>query len=91
MAKHGPRHQRDLARYQRRMTPQRKDGRRDKCTKRRIARIHERIADSRAEARHKFATDRLKRSDGLYLEDLTVRGITATKMRRATPRRSGKP
>lgn len=73
--KHGARHQRNLARYQRRMARQIKGSRRRNRTRRQIARIHERIADSRLDALHKFSTDLVRRFDVIYLEDLNVRGM----------------
>ena len=64
--------------YQRRMARQVKGSRRRDKTCRKIARIHERIADSRADALHKLAHDLLRRFDVIYLEDLNVRGMVKT-------------
>lgn len=73
--KHGDRHRRALVRYQRRMARQVKDSRRRERTRRQIARIHERIADSRTDTLHKFSTDLVRRFDVICLEDLNVRGM----------------
>ena len=43
---------------------------------RRVARIHEKIADTRKDALHKFSRDIINRFDTIYIEDLNIRGMT---------------
>lgn len=73
--RHGDRHQRALTRYQRRMARQVNGSHRRELTRRRIARIHEHITDSRTDVLHKLSTDLVRRFDVIYLEDLNVRGM----------------
>lgn len=64
-----------LARAQRRLA--RKDiGSNRRLTQvRRVARLHEKIADARRDALHKLSTSLVQRFDHIYLEDLHLRGL----------------
>lgn len=74
-AKHGAKWQKRLAHYQRRMARGQKGSKRRAQLKRHVARIHEKIANSRTDALHKFSTDMVRRFDAIYIEDLNVRGM----------------
>lgn len=74
-AKHGAKWQKRLSHYQRRMARGQKGSKRRAQLKRHVARIHEKIANSRTDALHKFSTDMVRRFDAIYIEDLNVRGM----------------
>jgi len=74
--KHGAKHQRRLALLQRRLARKRDlASKRRQGLKRQIARVHEKIADSRTDTLHKFSTDVVRRFDVIYIEDLNLRGM----------------
>lgn len=73
--KYGARYQRRMARLQRELARKTKgSNRRWKC-KRRVARLHEKIANSRLDVRNKLALDMVRRFDTIYIEDLNLRGM----------------
>ena len=67
--------ERKLAREQRRLSRKRKGSKRREKQKRKVARIHERIADQRKDAIHKATTDAVRESQAIAVEDLDVRGM----------------
>jgi putative transposase len=74
--KHGAKHQRRLAFLQRQLARKKdKTAKRRQKLKRQIARVYERIANSRTDTLHKFSTDMVRRFDVIYIEDLNVRGM----------------
>jgi putative transposase len=74
--KHGAKHQRRLAFLQRQLARKKdKASKRRQKLKRQVARVHEKIANSRTDTLHKFSTDTVRRFDVIYIEDLNVRGM----------------
>jgi putative transposase len=83
--KHGDRLQKRLALEQRRLakktrvvnaeTGKKQDSKRRIKQKRKVARVHERIADARKDALHKMTTDLVRRFDTIYVEDLNLQGM----------------
>lgn len=73
--RHGAKWQHRLAHYQRRMARGQKGSKRRARNKRHVARIHEKIGNSRTDALHKFSTDMVRRFDAIYIEDLNLRGM----------------
>lgn len=73
--KHGAQWQRRLALYQKRLARGQKGSKRRAKVKRHVARLHEKIANSRLDTLHKFSTDMVRRFDVIYIEDLNVRGM----------------
>ena len=69
------RSERRLAREQRRLSRKRKGSANRRKQKRKVARIHERIADQRKDAIHKATTDAVRESQAIAVEDLDVRGM----------------
>jgi putative transposase len=69
------RSERRLAREQRRLSRKRKGSASTRKQKRKVARIHERIADQRKDAIHKATTDAVRESQAIAVEDLDVRGM----------------
>jgi putative transposase len=69
------RSERRLAREQRRLSRKRKGSASRRKQKRKVARIHERIADQRKDAIHKATTDAVRESQAIAVEDLDVRGM----------------
>ena len=67
--------ERKLAREQRRLSRKRKGSKRREKQKRKVARIHERIANQRKDAIHKATTDAVRESQAIAVEDLDVRGM----------------
>lgn len=67
--------ERKLAREQRRLSRKRKGSASRRKQKRKVARIHERIADQRKDAIHKATTDAVRESQAIAVEDLDVRGM----------------
>jgi len=73
--KHGAKWQRRLAFYQKRLARATKGSKRREKVKRHVARIHEKIANSRSDALHKLSTDLVTRFDVICVEDLNLRGM----------------
>jgi len=68
-------YQKQLAKAQRVLARRKKGSNRWKRQRLRVARIHAKIADSRADALHKATTGLVRRFDVICLEDLNVRGM----------------
>ena len=64
-----------LARAQRRLMRKQKGSHRRLAQARRVARLHEKIADARRDSLHKLSTSLVRRFDTIYLEDLHLRGL----------------
>lgn len=73
--KHGAKWQRRLAFYQKRLARCQKGSKRRTHVKRHVARIHEKIANSRSDTLHKLSTDLVTRFDVICVEDLHLRGM----------------
>ena len=73
--KHGAQWQRRLAFYQKRLARSQKGSKRRLRVKRNVARIHEKIANSRSDALHKLSSDLVTRFDVICVEDLNLRGM----------------
>ena len=73
--KHGAKWQRRLAFYQKRLARATKGSKRRMRIKRHVARIHEKIANSRSDTLHKLSTDLVTRFDVICVEDLNLRGM----------------
>ena len=73
--KHGAKWQRRLAFYQKRLARAMKGSKRRMKVKRHVARIHEKIANSRSDTLHKLSTDLVTRFDVICVEDLHLRGM----------------
>lgn len=73
--KHGAKWQRRLAFYQKRLARATKGSKRRMKVKRHVARIHEKIANSRSDTLHKLSTDLVTRFDVICVEDLNLRGM----------------
>ncbi len=73
--KHGAKWQRRLAFYQKRLARATKGSKRRMKVKRHVARIHEKIANSRSDTLHKLSTDLINRFDVICVEDLHLRGM----------------
>jgi putative transposase len=81
--KHGDKLAKRLALEQRRLakkkrvvnveTGKKQDSKRRIKQKRKVARVHERIADARKDALHKMTTDLVRRFDAIYIESLDLR------------------
>jgi putative transposase len=71
----GAKWQKRLAFYQKNLARCQKGSRRRLKVKRHVARIHEKIANSRLDGLHKFSTSIAERFDTIYLEDLNLRGM----------------
>ena len=65
-----------LARAQRRLSRKQRGSNRYRAQRRRVARLHEKIADARKDSLHKLSTMLAKRFDTVYVEDLNLRGMT---------------
>ena len=65
-----------LARAQRRLSRKTKGSNRRQEQARRVARLHEKIADARRDSLHKLSTMLARRFDIIYVEDLNLRGMT---------------
>ena len=68
-------YQKRLAHEQRLLVRKQKGSNRRGKQKRRVARLHAKIADCREDVLHKFTTDMVRRFDLICLEDLNVRGM----------------
>jgi len=64
-----------LARAQRRLARKTKGSNRRREQARRVARLHEKIADARKDGLHKLSTMLARRFDTIYVEDLNLRGM----------------
>jgi putative transposase len=73
--KHGSKWQRRLTFYQKRLARATKGSKRRMKVKRHVARIHEKIANSRSDTLHKLSTDLVTRFDVICVEDLNLRGM----------------
>ena len=73
--KHGAKWQRRLAFYQKRLARATKGSKRRMKVKCHVARIHEKIANSRSDTLHKLSTDLVTRFDVICVEDLNLRGM----------------
>lgn len=73
--KHGAGWQRRLAFYQKRLARCQKGSKRRLKVKRHVARIHEKIVNSRSDTLHKLSTDLVTRFDVICVEDLNLRGM----------------
>ena len=73
--KHGAAWQRRLAFYQKRLARCQKGSKRRTIAKRHVARVHEKIANARADTLHKFSTGMVRRFDTICIEDLNLRGM----------------
>ena len=67
--------ERKLAREQRRLSRKRKGSKRREKQKRKVALVHERIANQRKDAIHKATTEAVRESQAIAVEDLDVRGM----------------
>lgn len=77
--KHTAKYARKLAKAQRILSRRKKGSNRWKLQKQKVARIHEKIADSRQDVLHKFSLDLIKRFDDVCIENLHVRGMAGNK------------
>ncbi len=73
--RHGVKWQRRLAFYQRRLARATKGSKRRMRVKRQVARVYEKIANSRSDALHKLSRDLVNRFDVICVEDLHLRGM----------------
>lgn len=73
--RHGQRWQRRLAFYQKQLARATKGSKRRARIRRHVARLHEKIADSRLDTLHQFSTTLVRAYDTIYLEDLHLRGL----------------
>ncbi|MEE8696315.1 MAG: RNA-guided endonuclease TnpB family protein, partial [Olsenella sp.] len=67
--------ERKLAREQRRLSRKQKGSKRREKQKRKVALVHERIANQRKDALHKATTEAVRESQAIAVEDLNVRGM----------------
>ena len=67
--------ERKLAREQRRLSRKQKGSKRREKQKRKVALVHERIANQRKDAIHKATTDAVRESQAIAVEDLNVSGM----------------
>jgi putative transposase len=70
------RFQRQLAHAQRDLSRKKKGSKRRGLQRLKVARLHARIADARADFLHKTTTDLVRRFDVIAIEDLNVRGMS---------------
>lgn len=73
--KYANRYQRQLKRQQQAVARKTKGSNRYKRQKQRVARVHEKIANSRADTAKKLAWDMVSRFDTICVEDLRLRGM----------------
>lgn len=71
-----PKYAGQMKRLQQRLARQRKGSNRRACTRRRIARLHARIAHCRREALHRVTTQIVHESQVIVAESLDVKGMT---------------
>ena len=72
--------QRRLKRAQRAVSRRKDDSRRKAKARRRVARIHCKIANQRKDFLHKLTTELVVEHDGLCIEDLSIKGLARTKL-----------
>jgi len=72
--------QRKLKRASRAVSRRKNDSRRKAKARRRVARIHHKIANQRKDFLHKLTTKLVNEHDGLCIEDLSLRGLARTKL-----------
>ncbi|MCL6569625.1 MAG: transposase, partial [Meiothermus silvanus] len=75
--KHLEKHLGRLRALQRRLSRKKKGGSNYRKAKRKVALLHERVANSRADFLHKLSSDLVARFDTICLEDLSVQGMMA--------------
>jgi len=68
-------HETNLKTQQRRLSRQKKFSQNWKKQKARIAKLHQKISDSRSDFLHKLSTDMVKNHDSIFIEDLNVKGM----------------
>ena len=73
--KYGAKYEKRLARQQRQLARKQKGSKRRERAKLKVAKIHQKISDSRKDAINKFTTDLIRRFDVIYIEDLNLRGM----------------
>ena len=73
--KHLAKSEKRLAREQRRLSRKQKDSANRAKQRRKVACVHERIANQRKDALHKFTTQAVRESQAIAVEDLNVRGM----------------
>jgi len=74
--RHLERFERQLKRAQRDLSRKKKGSQRRALQRRRVARLHARIADARADFLHQTTTELVRRFDVIAIEDLSVRGMS---------------
>jgi putative transposase len=67
--------QRKLAKAQRLLARKKPGSKRRERARLRVARLHSKVADARADYLHKFTTDLVRRFDVICIEDLNIRGM----------------
>lgn len=72
---YGEQWRRRLAHYRKRLARSQKGSKRGLRVKRHVARLHEKIANSRTDTLHKLSTNLLTRFDTICVEDLPLRGM----------------
>ncbi len=73
--KYGAKWRQRLAFYQKQLARKQKGSKRRALARRRVARVHEHIANSRLDTLHKFSTNIVRRFDRIVVEDLHLRGM----------------
>ncbi len=73
--KHGAKWQKRLAFYQKRLARCQKGSKRRAHMKQHVAKVYEKIGNSRTDTLHKFSTDMVQRYDTICIEDLNLRGM----------------
>lgn len=73
--KYGAKWQKRLAFYQKRVARCQKGSKRHAHRKQHVARVYEKICNSRTDTLHKFSTDMVRRYDTICIEDLNLRGM----------------
>lgn len=73
--RHMNRYQRRMARIQKDLARKQKGSNRRRCCKQKLARVHEKITDSRRDAIKKLAWSLVTRFDMIAVEDLNLRGM----------------
>lgn len=73
--KRGSHYARLMKRAQQSLARKHKGSKRRMLAKRRVARIHEKIANCRTDVQNKLALSMVRRFDVIYIEDLNVRGM----------------
>ena len=74
--RHLDRFRRQLAHAQRDLSRKKKGSKRRGVQRRKVARLHARIAEARSDYLHKTTTDLVRRFDVIAIEDLNVRGMS---------------